>query len=245
MKRNEIFKCLTGFLLGLILSAFDLISVPDSINVLDAFAFKVFGRISFQDESVYVVAMQNLLFVVVCNILFADFISSHFRTSCVYVFSRIHNRTKWFRKQVRALLTRTAMFTGCYLVSIFFVCVRKSSIPVQVTELYPLFVIVLFSIFLCFTTTLLINLLSIRWGTTVGFLSSQILLFTLVFMSTATSHIQVLTVLNPVSCLNILERPESAAITLLIDLVWFGILFGWGAVYVKKYDVFLFDAEVG
>lgn len=245
MKKNDVFKLLAGVPLSLILSAFDLISDVEGTSIIDSFTFKVFGRISLQNESVYLLTMQNLLFVVVCNILFADSISAHFRVSSVYVFSRIYNRAKWYRKQVCMLLIRTSIFSSIYLITTLLICIRKSTEEISVSLLNPLLLIVFLSIFLCGTTTLLINLLSIRWGTNTGFVCVQVMLFALVFIGMATSRVSWATIINPVSCLNVLEKPDMSILILLTDTAWFTLIFCCGSMYVKKYDVFLYDAEIG
>lgn len=244
MKRREYLKTFIGVPLCLVMSVFDLISSTRSYNVVEAFAYKVFGTISFQDEGVFLLTMQNLLFVVVCNILFADSLSAHFRTGCVYVFSRIHNRSRWFFKQVISLMAKTSIFTCLYLLTTLLICACKSNETVQIKDLYSLVLIFVFSLLLCGLTTLSVNLLSIRWGTTVGFIFVQLSLFSLIFVGTITYKSPVAIALNPVSCLNVLGHEHEVLLNLLCSFGWMLLLCFVGRNFIKKYDVYLFDAEV-
>lgn len=244
MKRKQIYKLFIGFPLCLLLSLYDLISDVGDFDIVESFAYKVFGRMSFNNDGIYLLTMQNLLFVVVCNILFADSISTYFRDGCVYVFSRIHDRVKWYWKQVVYLLMQTSIYTLGYLLSTLWICARKTNQTLQTDQLYPLIIILIFSLFLSGSTTLLINLLSIRWGTTISFICVQIAVFVLIFVGMISCNVPLIVLLNPIACLNILDQPNHAIPMLATNIICMAATIKCGSVFVKKYDIYLFDAEV-
>lgn len=242
-KKTNIWKTLISIPLCLLMSIFDLISEKDNYNIVDLFAHKVFGRMSFDNESTFILTMQNLIFVVVCNILFSEILAKHFRTGSVYVFSRIHSRSKWYTCKVIELLFYTTMFSTLYLLSTILICCYRSTATIQANQVIMLLLIFLFAGLFCGSTTLLVNLLTIKFGTTVSFLVVQLTVLTFIFLAMSTSHIPIAILLNPVSCLNILDTTYNTSGILITNTVFLCIIFLAGLRYINNYDIYLFDAE--
>lgn len=227
-----------------VMFAFSFIGEPGNESVLNLFANKIFGRVSFYDNSAYIEVLQNLIFLVVGNILFSDMIARHFRTGCVYVFSRIHNRRKWYIRKAGSLLLHATLFTFCYLTGALMICIFTTEKTLSSDEINALLLIYVFAFLLSGSTSLLVNLLSTKWGTTIAITLVQFVILALVFVARLTCNYPTIFMLNPMSCLGILENPSSLGYVFASNLaVFFGVLF-CGMRWIRKYDVFLLDAEL-
>lgn len=245
IEKKQIIKTFLAIPLCILLSCYDLISQPDMYDIEELFVQKIFGRISFYDSSAYFITMQNLVFVILFNLIFSGYIASYFRYSCVYVFSRLKNRRSWYSSRIVELMIYAFIYVTLFLGGNLIVCIHKSVLSLESEAWKTIFLLLFLSFLLVVNTTLAINILSIRWGTTMSFFVIQVLMFLLVLLAIFTCNITWAAVINPVSCLNILGG-DARTIVLIIasNIVWSLVIIGFGMRRVIKYDVALFDAEL-
>ena len=245
IEKRNLGKTLFAIPLCAVLSAYDFISEPLDLNVLDIFISKVLGRVTSYNNSSYILTVQNLSFVIIFNFAFSGYIANHFRYSCVYVFSRLRSRRHWYYSRVIEImiydLIYLILFFGCNL----FVCIQKSTMEFEPASLGTIAALFGFSFLLVINTTLAINLLSMKWGTTVSFFSIQTVLFLLIALAFFFYDISWAVILNPVSCLDFLNKDVNSVLFIVLNnLVCFVSLLCLGKRRIVEYDVALFDAEV-
>lgn len=242
--RRCLSKALLAIPLALALHCFELISQPEAVRSMELFLGKVFGRLTLNNDGIYLLAIENLAFVLVFNLLYATCISEHFRYSCVYVFSRQRSRRAWYFRRVGELVLYAVLYLLLYLVCVLLVCLRRSTLPLEAGDWGKFAVVFLFSLSIVMDTTLAINLLAMRWGVTVSFFLVQGVLSSLILLAIWTSNIPWMVQINPISCMNLFDQGAGAQVWMAAYhvLLFAAVLFG-GARYVARYDVAMFDAE--
>lgn len=242
--RRRLKKALLAIPLALALHCLALISQPEPMPAMELLLGKVFGRITLNNNGIYLLAIENLAFVLVFNLLYATCISEHFRYSCVYVFSRQRCRRAWYFRRVGELVLYAVLYLLLYLGCVLLVCLRCSTLPLEPGDWGKFAFVFLFSISIVVDTTLAINLLAMRWGVTVSFFLVQGVLSSLILLAIWTCNIPWMVQLNPISCLSLLDQGagEQVRMAAYHVLIFAAILFG-GARYVARYDIAMFDAE--
>lgn len=242
--RRRLKKALLAIPLALALHCLALISQPEPMPAMELLLGKVFGRITLNNNGIYLLAIENLAFVLVFNLLYATCISEHFRYSCVYVFSRQRSRRAWYFRRVGELVLYAVLYLLLYLGCVLLVCLRCSTLPLEPGDWGKFAVVFLFSLSIVMDTTLAINLLAMRWGVTVSFFLVQGVLSSLILLAIWTSNIPWMVQINPISCMNLFDQGAGAQVWMAAYhvLIFAAILFG-GARYVARYDIAMFDAE--
>lgn len=187
-KKHTDLRFLLAVPLCAVMFAFSFIGEPGNESVLKLFTDKIFGRVSFYENSAYIEALQNLIFLVVGNILFSDMIAKHFRTGCVYVFSRIHNRRKWYIRKAGKLLLHATLFAFCYLTGALMICMFTTTKTLSTEEIPALLFLYAFAFLLNGSTSLLVNLLATKWGTTIAITLVQFVILVLIFIARLTCN---------------------------------------------------------
>ncbi len=245
IEKRFIIKAFLSIPLALILYCYEVFSPPEAIEITDMFIQKVFGKITTSDSSAYILTIQNLAFVIIFNLLFSSYISEHFRYSCVYVFSRLKSRKVWFNHRVLELIIYATIYIIMFFIITLFVCIRKSTLEFQSDDIEVYMIILLFSLMITLNTTIATNLLSIKFGTITSFFVVQGVLFFLVIISLVSDHNTFLSIVNPISCLNLLTHENyMTGLMMLNNIVIFFLLYFYGKKSITCYDIALFDAEI-
>lgn len=245
LERKQFAKTLLAIPLCLILSAYDFISAQLDISVIDMFVQKIMGRVTSYDSSSYILTVQNISFVIIFNFAFCDYIASHFRFGCVYVFSRLRSRWTWYYSRVIELVIYAFLYLVLFFGGTLLICICKSTRAFEITSLRTVAFLLAFSFFIVVNSTLAINLLSIRWGATVSFFAVEAILFFLIALSFFTHDIAWAVSLNPMSCLDLLNKETHIMLFIILNnTVWFLALFYIGRRRVAMYDIALFDPEI-
>lgn len=210
-----------------------------------------------------------LLFQAFCGVS----LYRHFCTASVYFFTRVENRDRWYLKETGKLFLYVIVYLLALFISYFFCVNWKYHIVINKEGiLFCLYFLVNQTLWL-FSMTLLINLLSICWGSSTGFLIVAGLQMTwiayyafledvLVFYQTDNIKWKILLLqINPLSHLvlkwhssNIeslhahinelrIDFPLSSSI-LVFTMIAIGI-FIIGGVVVKKQEFIITNREVG
>jgi len=214
-------------------------------SLTQTFCAILFGALDYQNSYVYVMTIENIAFILLFNLMFASYISGHFRYSCVYVFSRVSNRKTWYFKRVAELLACALLYVVLYVGCVLLISMNASQQPLTPVALARVGMVCLFSFFLVGSITLASNLLALRFGTAVGLLvtTGVLLAFLALLLFFHESRWAIL--LNPLACLNLFNSGRNGALfTTVYNFIILTVTSVYGAWYVSDYDVALFDAEL-
>lgn len=184
-------------------------------------------------------------FVVLFNILYGNTISNEFRYCSVYVFTRIANRCRWFICKVAELLIYAVCYSVLIIAAAFGMCALSSSLPVDSAAYMNMPMQFVAALFLLFTTTLLINLISMRLGSSAGFISVYSTVIILISLLTLVDiRPPWLRLLNPMICLSLPSMGRTHMIfTLCYDFTIAAAVLIAGIFLVKRFNIALFDSE--
>lgn len=244
VNRKSLWMVLLAIPLALIIGGFDFgaESLPWEVQTL--LTGCIYGEITISGLISYLPVMKSLAFMLVFNVLYANELSSHFRHSCVFVFSRLKTRRQWYLRQVGKLALYCLGFIYLYVGVILGRCTARSSLPVTGDLAATVALITVFSFFITFTTTLAINLATISWGTARAFGITQIVFCVLVVIFIFTYRIPLLCAINPVSFLRFcFHRPWVNTGILAVNILLAAGVTGKGMVFIEQFDVSLFDPE--
>ena len=210
----------------------------------DVFFDSLFGAMDFDNRRVYILTVENIAYIVVFHLLFGSHISEHFRYGCVYVFSRLHNRTRWYLRRVAEILLCCLLYSSFYIMSVLLICCNAASGSADSFLLVRVLLVFLFSFVIMGTTTVLTNLLSLRYGTAPSIFITEFLFFGLIAILTLTYKNSFLVLANPVAFLNLFNNGVGPAVfTVFYNLFLLLLTIILGLRYIQKYDVALFDHE--
>ena len=143
------------------------------------------------------------------NVLFGDYICKDFFTNSEYIFSREHNKGKWFMKKAWGLcgycVLGNVIYVGLYAIG----SAMKSSRNILMDDMVIIGATAFMLVEFTYLSTLLINILAIRLGTSIAFVItysvfvvSEILTFCLQEME-QNAFIKLLHCINPMSNMTI------------------------------------------
>lgn len=168
--RHSLLKCT---ILAIFCGGFQAIfflDMKDKINFSQIIITFGFSDVSF--ILVYLIDLTiKLLPFYLFQILFGTYIYQHFCTASVYYFSRCQNRVKWFLKESSKLY----ILTFCYPFLMVFLGTLVASITNQIifdkdSFLLLIYYVLIHSLWL-FMTTLLVNIMAIKFESTIGFIT--------------------------------------------------------------------------
>jgi len=232
-------------------SLYLLISDKQDISIGSMLTHRILGQVGGESSKAFVLVLSNLLYLVLFNIFFGNIISEEFRFSSVYLFSRLKNRKVWFYKKASEMLMIASIYTLLFLGSNIFICMFCSIRKIEINDIKVFLVLFgLITMILAITTTL-INLVSIRLGSTTAFITVYICVVILVFISLEHENIPFLgkyyytRVFNPLSgvALNLSENLIAQCIILVYYLVLITLTFILGGNYINGIDIALIDCE--
>jgi hypothetical protein len=211
----------------------------------EAFCSMIFGSMDMENERVYLLTVENIAFIMLFNIMYTGYITSHFRYSCVYVFSRIKSRKGWFSARAAEIMIFAAVYDLFYILGASAICAAATGSGPNYVALYRMIIVYVFTFLVLVNTTLLINIIALRLGTAPGFFIVQGIVFGLIALLLATYDTKIMVILNPISCLNLFNQGMNTGwLTALNNLIILAVIFLFGRWYVGKYDVAMFDAEI-
>ena len=123
------------------------------------------------------------------------------------------------------------------------ICCASSNAPFLREHLGSLLLLYLCALLITVNITLGINLLSLRFGSTVSFFVVQAALAGFIYLALNTAVSAPCAWLNPLSCILILDAP-TPYLPLLGSVIILILLFFGGMAYVDRYDIALFDPEI-
>lgn len=228
-----------------------LIRYPIDSPISTIMLTKIMGTITTDNSRVFVFVMEKQFYLVLFNIMFGNYIYEHFRFSSVYVFTRINSRKNWIIKEYIELLLISIIYTGLFLLTCLFIC-KKGSLQLYDSEVINVFITLYFNlVILIFWSTLLINLLALRYGNIIAFIIVYIAFTVLMFIGLKQQYIQnksvaeLLYLVNPVSgVLNgYTYNTFLKVLSYIFKIVFVTITTIIGEKYIAKMDIALEDCE--
>ena len=93
----------------------EIVGEKSSESIADTLINGIFGRVTGDAGSRFVIAIGQAIFLVLFLILYGDCIAARQRIGAVYFFSRISNRKKWILKEFVWLLFYSVLYTFCFV----------------------------------------------------------------------------------------------------------------------------------
>ena len=200
-------KALSAFPLCLVLYCFILRpGCRDFYTLTETFCDTIFGIMDYEDTRVYIMTVENIAFIMMFNLMLGGHIAHHFRYSCVYVFTRLSSRRGWYAARALEIIVTAVLYCLFYVGSVLLISLNASQKPLDVVTLNRVLLVFLFSFLFVSSTTLLANILSLRYGTAVGFFITEGVTLTLLALLTATYRIKAAVLLNPIAFLNLFDQ---------------------------------------
>lgn len=227
------------------------LSKPSDIMVGDLLLGKIMGQMTTDNATVFIFLVDSLFYLIIFNLLYGNFIYDDFRYSSVYLFSRLKSRKTWFYKKSLELLGITIVYTLIFLLTNLWLSKMNTVQAINSETLIIFGLLFTRLVLLLFLTTILINLLSIRFGNALGFITVYIGVVMLIFLAASHQSIpfigsnNVFLFLNPI-CGLIEETFSNFNIQVLFYFYNFFLLCIInivGAFYIDRFDIALVDYE--
>lgn len=153
----------------------------DEISLNDILLTLGFGEMYFIPSYLIELGFRMLPYIVF-QILFGVFIYRHFCTASVFYFSRQANRIRWFLREAATLYVYAAIFVGVILGTAFIGASFNGRVLSNPGAWRLLaFYMAIHSLWI-FITALMINILSLFWGNSIGFVTVIIIQFAFVML---------------------------------------------------------------
>lgn len=236
----------------LLLSANRFITGIVDISVGELLLGNVLGRMSLGDTKAFVIIIEHIYYFVIFNILFGTYIYQDFQYSSIYLFSRLKNRKLWFYKKTCELLILSFTYAFLFVITNLVICLKISTNALD-NEAIKIFIILCFKIFiLLFITTLAINIIAIRFGSTYGFTSVYIVTVLLIFLAINHNKLPLIGdyqwsfMLNPFSGFlsKLISHKPMQVGFYLYNTGLIAIIIIFSAIYIDNFDIALADHEV-
>ena len=152
---------------------------PDNYHGCDfcqVFLWKVYGSgIVDREHTQTMVIISGLLFVVVCNFLYANFFYKDLHVSSIYIFTRNNNRFKWLINRSLELAVYVFISVSIYVGAAFVSAGYLSQKSFQTSDAIFCITVFLAMYLYCYFTCYVINVVSVYWGSGYAFFSMMIL----------------------------------------------------------------------
>lgn len=197
--RNWAWKCLLAVPLVLVERSLDLFGERQASPVAGRLLHAVLGRVTAGGVSSFVLAVEQIVFLLLFLLLFGDCVAGLQRTGAAYLFSRMKARGPWFRRQWGRLGLCAGAYCGLFLLTHMGICLivsiraDRAGLAATVLELWALLTLV------AWLLSLGCNLLCGCLGTAAGITVGMLLCFCLAALSVRVGMPGWVQVLNPLS----------------------------------------------
>lgn len=223
--------------------------IDSSVGAIMANALFEYAQIG--DMKAYVFVIEGMYFIFVFNMLFGTYIYQDFQVSSIYLFSRLRDRRKWFYKKVIEIGTFSLIYTFLFLTTLFVICIFGSNQQLDVSSIHMMGMLLIFISLFLTATTLLINLLTIKYNSSIGFICVYLVLLLLITVLLQSDWIALFTktpyllLLNPVAgvILNLAEDRTMGVLATIYYLILNGIIICGGAKFVNRLEIGLLEKD--
>jgi hypothetical protein len=195
--------------------------------------------------TVYVLIIERMYFIFIFNMIYGTFIYHDFQVSGIYLFTRLKDRKKWLYKSSIEVLIFAMTYTFLFLSTLLVICTYSSTYRLDGETIRMMGSLFVFITLFLTATTLIINLLAIRFNSGVGFFIVYVvllLLTTLLLQSERLLSVDeepYFMLLNPVAAI-ILNLSEDRTMRLVATVYYFllnGIIVFVGAKFVNLLQI--------
>lgn len=138
-------------------------------DMVSVFSQKVFHGLYSREPDIAIV-INATISIVMFNILYGSFIYDDLHGMGIYYFTRYQMRKKWFAQKIVKLLSSSFIFHTIYI-GLQYVCsIKLSNESVNPSNLVILISYTAYLTILCFMTSMLTNILSVRFGRVIAFI---------------------------------------------------------------------------
>lgn len=218
-------------------------------DVTTIFIQEIFGGSYHREDTKYYLLMSSVFSVIIFQFLFGRYIYDDYQISSVYIFTRRPNRTYWFLNKCLLLFVFTVIYTVTYTSSVLILAIRQSTVAVNSYDIKLYVIVTLSFILFTYVSTLLINVLAIRFGSSFGFVIVFIGFILLTQLAIHHNSIIILRnfpfllKLNPVSYLVIVWDLTNYINLLIYYIILIILIITISDYYIKHMDIGLIDRE--
>lgn len=144
-------------------------------DMVAVFSKKVFHGLYSRQPDVAIV-INACISIIVFNILYGSFIYDELHGTGIYYFIRYQTRKKWFVLKIVTLLWSTFVFHAVYIGLQYICSLKLSNESVNPRNLGMLISYTAYLTILCFMTSMLMNILSVRFGRVIAFIAAYAVL---------------------------------------------------------------------
>lgn len=244
LKAFSIIPVIVCFKLSMIFS-----TALSEFDVTQVFVMEVFSSCYDRSKTVYFMLMSSLFPIILFQILFSRYIYEDFQISSVYVFSRCPDRKKWYYKKSLFLFGYTVIYIVSFTTTMLLISISNSMHAANWKDIEIYLMVTVSMTFFAYVTTLLLNLLAIRFGSSLAFVMIYLIFAVLMMMDIGYDKIPVLNQiplllkLNPISYLVVIWDIVNYVQILIYYLVFVLVVVLGGAFYISKLDIGLVDRE--
>lgn len=221
------------------------------LSIGELLILKIFERVAVGDLRVFVLMIDKLVYMVLFHILYGNLISEEFRYNSVYLFSRIGDRKKWFYKKSVILFLFSVSYTFVFLSTNLFLCMGSSTQRLSYRDIGIFFTLFLIISLTLMFTTLIMNLISLKFGSSIGFIITYSVIVILIFLSLYGNELPFpdefafIKLLNPMSGIHVgvMENLSAQAVFIAYYLLLVAAVILVGAAMINHMDIALSDAE--
>ena len=157
------------------------------VDMASAFSNLVFHGLYRMDPDIFVL-INATISIVLFNILYGSYLYDELHGTGIYYMIRYQSRTKWFIQKIITLLWNAFVFHMVYLGIQYIFSLNLSHERVSFHNLKMLISYTAYLTMLCFMTTLIVNLLSVRWGRVIAFVVGYAVLVVMRWMVLAVGN---------------------------------------------------------
>lgn len=154
-------------------------SNKSTMPIAELFLQNMFSGNPSRTNTNIVIVMFGLVEVIVFNLLFGTHIYRDLYENSIYIFVRQKSRWKWFLNRSAQLFLYSAVYHGIFVFLTFLLCMNFSNLSLDAVAIRVLLTTYTLIQLFAFWTTLVINLLAIRLGSTASFIVNYVVLLVL------------------------------------------------------------------
>jgi hypothetical protein len=147
-----------------------LIPMERDLDVSAMLHYKIFASTTQNDVTTFVLTIGNLYFLFLFNLLFGTYLFKDINENGVYIFSRLRNRHKWWRAKAASLLAFALFYTIIVIALLTLISGRESTAGIDGAAVLVAIRLVYLFTALSALSTLLINVIALKWGSVIAFL---------------------------------------------------------------------------
>ncbi len=174
---------------------------------------RIFDVKSIYEEKTLILAVNSIYFIVIFHICFGTYIYKDFISNGAYIFTRLKSRRVWFYRKSMDIIKFSMLYSFLFVGTLLTICRIFVGKPLEIDIIYTVFFLWFSSSVLIIMSTLLINMLSIFYGSHIGFIFGYA---TLVFLIAASINFEKIPLIGKYTYVSLIN-PASIMFLYLIE----------------------------